>query len=87
MGRRGQAVLEDLLEAQELDDAEVDGGVEAQAALVGADGGVVLHAEAAVDLDLALESSTQGTRNMDDALGLDDALKQGGLLELRMRVE
>ncbi len=34
----GQGVLEDLLEAEELDDAEVDGRVEAQAALVGAEG-------------------------------------------------
>ena len=49
----GQRVLEDLLEAEELDDAEVHRGVEAQAALVRAERGVELHPEAAVDLDLA----------------------------------
>ena len=37
-GQRGKAVLEDLLEAQELDDAQVDGRMQAQAALVGSDG-------------------------------------------------
>jgi hypothetical protein len=62
-GERGEAVLEDLLEGQELEDAEVDGRMEAQAALVRADGAVHLDAEAAVDLDGAL-SSNQGTRNM-----------------------
>ena len=43
-----------LLKAQELQDALVDRGVEAQAALVGADGAVELDAVAAVHLDLAL---------------------------------
>ena len=36
-GQAGQGVLEDLLEAQELDDAGIHVGLEAQAALVGAD--------------------------------------------------
>jgi hypothetical protein len=62
-GQRGQRVLEDLLEGEELEDAEVDRGVEAQAALVGADGAVELDAEAAVDLHSPW-SSCQGTRNM-----------------------
>ena len=52
-GHAGQGVLEDLLEAEELDDAQVHRGVEPQAALVGAERGVELHAEAAVDLHLA----------------------------------
>src|SRR5690606_19597057 len=46
----GERVLEDLLEAQELDDPEVDRGVEAQAALVGAEGAVVFDPEAPVDV-------------------------------------
>src|SRR5690606_243010 len=50
----GQGVLEDLLEAEELDDPEVDRRVEADAALVGAERGVELDPEAAVDLDIAL---------------------------------
>ena len=42
-GQAGQAVFEDLLKAQELDDAGVDIGLEAQAALVGADSAVKLE--------------------------------------------
>lgn len=45
-GQAGEGVLEDLLEAEELDDAEVDARVEAQPALIGAENAVVLHAEA-----------------------------------------
>ena len=41
--QRGQGVLEDLLEGQELQHAEVDRRVEAQPALVGADGAVHLR--------------------------------------------
>ena len=52
-GQGGQAVLEGLLKAQKLQDALVDRGMEAQAALVGADGAVELDAVAAVHLDLA----------------------------------
>ena len=85
-GKGGQGILEDLLEAQELQHAERDGGVEAQASLVGADGGIIFHAEAAVDLNLAGIVDPRDAE-LDDALGFDDALKQGGLLELRMRVE
>jgi hypothetical protein len=48
-----ERVLEDLLEAEELDDAEVDGRMEAEAALVGAKRAVELDAEAPVDLHLA----------------------------------
>src|SRR5690606_13897991 len=50
----GERVLEDLLEAEELDDAEVDARVEAQAALVRPERRVELDAEAAVELDTAL---------------------------------
>src|SRR5690606_20065866 len=50
----GQGVFENLLEAQKLDDAGVHRRMEADAALVRAEGAVVLHAEAAVDVDVAL---------------------------------
>ncbi len=50
----GQGVLEDLLEAEELDDTEVDRGVEAQAALVGTKCAVEFNAETAVDVNLPL---------------------------------
>jgi len=71
----GQGVLEDLLEAEELDDARVDAGVEAQAALVGAQGRVELDAEAAVDVH---RPGVVDPRHAEDdlALRLDDALQE-----------
>ena len=85
-GQAGQAVLEDLLEAQELQGAEGDVGVEAEAALVGADGAVELDAVAAVDADLALVVHP-GHAEDDGALGLDDPLEDGVLLVLRLLLE
>ena len=49
-GQAGQAVLEDLLEAQELDDAGIYILLEPQAALVGADGAVELATVADVGM-------------------------------------
>ena len=60
--------------------------MKAQAALVGPDGRVVLDAVAAVDLDLALVVDPRDAEH-DDALGLDEALEQAGLLELGVGVE
>ena len=74
-GQRGEGVLEGLLEGEELQDAQIDGRVEAQAALVGADGGAVLHAPGAVDLDLTLVVHP-GHTELDGALGFDQALEQ-----------
>ena len=73
-GERGEGVLEDLLESQEFQDAEVDARVEAQAALIGADGAVHLDAEAAVDLVAALVI-LPGYAEGDDALGLDNPVE------------
>ena len=53
-GQASQAVLEGLLEGEELEHAFGDAGVKADAALVRADGVVVLHAPAALDADVAL---------------------------------
>ena len=53
-GQAGQAVLEALLKAEELQDRQVDGGVEPQTALVGADGPVELAAPATVGMPLAI---------------------------------
>ena len=78
-GQAGQAVLEALLKAQELQDRQVDRGVEPQTALVGTDGRVELHTVAAVDLDLASVIDPGHTEH-DDALRLDKALDQAGLL-------
>ena len=80
-GQAGQGVLEDLLEAEELDDAEVDRGVEAQAALVGPERGVELDAEAAVDLDLALVVLPRHPED-DLPFRLADALDDLALAEL-----
>ena len=49
-----QRVFEDLLEAEELQDADIDAGVEADAALVRADGIVVLDTPAALDANIAI---------------------------------
>ena len=57
--------------------------MEAQAALVGADGAVELDAVAAVHLDLALVIDPRHTEG-DDALRLDQTLDEGGLLVLGM---
>ena len=85
-GKGGQAVLEDLLQAQELEHAQGDRWVKAQAALVGSNGRVELDTVTAVDLNLALVVNPGNTEH-DDALGLDEALQQGGLLILRVGVE
>ena len=60
--------------------------MQAQAALVGADGAVELHAEASVHLDLAVIVDPRHAEH-DDALGLDDALEQRGLLILGMGLD
>ena len=73
-GKGGQAVLEDLLQAQELEHAQGDRRVKAQAALVGSNGRVELDAVAAVDLNLTLVVDPGNTEH-DDALGLDEALQ------------
>ena len=79
-----EAVLEGLLEGQELEDREVHRGVEADAALVGADGAVHLHAVAAVDLDLAFVIEPGHTEN-DDALGFRDAFQNFHFLQYGAR--
>ena len=69
-----EGILEDLLETEELENTEVDSGVEAETALVGTEGRVVLHTETTVDLDLALVV-------LPDDAELDDALGDGDDLE------
>src|SRR5690606_1437529 len=76
-----QGVLEDLLVPEELDDREVDAGVEAQAALVGAEHRGELDPEAAVDLHGALIIDPRHAED-DLPLGLDDALEDRPLAVL-----
>ena len=82
----GQGVLKDLLEAEELDDSDVDRRMEAQAALVGAERRVELNAEAAVDLDV---SGVVDPRHAEDDLpfGLDQALQKTVLGVLRLLLD
>ena len=53
-GQAGQGIFKDLLKAQEFDNAQIHRRMETQAALVGADGAVELHAVAAVDLNFTV---------------------------------
>ena len=72
--QRRQRVLEDLLEGEELQDAEVDRRVEAQPALVRPDGAVHLDPESAVDPVRPLVVLPRHPEH-EDALGLDDPLE------------
>ena len=72
-GQAGQSILENLLEAQELDDAGVHAGVKAQATLVGPQRRVELDAIALVDLHPALIVGPADAEH-DLALRLDHAL-------------
>ncbi|MNT16822.1 hypothetical protein D3C72_1519430 [compost metagenome] len=74
-GQGGQRVLEGLFKRQELEHRQVDRGVKAQAALVGADGHAVLDAVAAVDLHLAMVVHPAHAK-AHHALGLYQALQQ-----------
>ena len=80
-GQRGQAVLEGLLEAQELHGVQGDVAGKTQAALVGSDGAVELDAEAAVDMGLA-GIVHPGHTELDLTIGLAHSLQNGVLLVL-----
>ena len=75
-GQAGQRILEYLLEAEEFDDAEVDRWMQSQAALVGADGAVELHAVAGVDVSLTVVVYP-GHSEFDLSFGVDKPLEQG----------
>jgi hypothetical protein len=51
-GKCSKRVLESLLEREELEDGKIDRGMKAGAPLIGANGGTVLYAVAAVDFHL-----------------------------------
>ena len=80
-GQAGEGVFEDLFKAQELDGAFLNAGMEAQTALVGADGGIELNAEAAVYMDLARVVGP-GDPELYHALGLGEALDETQLFIL-----
>ena len=70
----GEGILEDLLKTQELEDGQVDSGVEAETALVWAEGRVELDAVALVDVAHALVVFPDNAE-LDDALGDGDDLE------------
>ncbi len=82
-GQAGQAVLEGLLEAQELDDALIHVLLAAQAALVGADSAVELAAPAAVGVPLTVIVAPHNAEG-EHTLRLDHATQQIDLLILGM---
>lgn len=73
-----QSILKDLLEAQELEYRQIDGGVKAKASLVGAQGRVELHAVSPVDLHLSLVI-LPGHSELNDSLG-DGSYFESGLV-------
>ena len=75
----GQRVLENLLKAEELDYAHVNRRMEAQTALIGADGAVELNAVAAVCVNLAVVISPRYAENR-CSLRLNYSLKQSPVL-------
>ena len=85
-GQSGEAVFEDLLKSEELEDAEVHGGVETHSAFVGADRAVELDTVSGVDLDVALVIDP---RNLEDdgALRNDHALENSVFLVLRLGIQ
>ena len=64
----GQGILKDLLEAQELEHTQVNGGVESQSSLVRTQCTVELDSVAAVDLYLVLVVFPDNAE-LDDAFG------------------
>ena len=82
----GQRVFEDLLEPEEFDDAEIDRRMQPQTALVRTDGGVELHAVAAVDMRLALVIHPRHTEQ-DRTLRLDQPLEQARLFVRRFGLD
>ena len=80
-GQAGQGILEDLLKSQELHGAQVHVLLEAQAALVGADGAVELAAVAGVGVPGAIVGHPHHPE-ADGALGLHHPVQQVGLFIL-----
>ena len=79
----GQAVFEGLLKCEELDDRQVDAGMQPQTALVRTDGRVKLHSPGAVDLGFAMVV-LPGNTELDGSLRLDHPLQQTGSFIFRV---
>lgn len=73
-----QSILKNLLEAQELENTQVDRRVQSETTLIRTKGGVELDTEAAVDLELALVVFPDYTE-VDDAFGDGGDFKGGAV--------
>ena len=80
-GEGGEAVLEGLLEAEELHNGKIYVRSEAETSLVGSDCAVELYTEAAVDLNLAV-TIDPGNTELNNALRLYETLKKACFLIL-----
>ena len=85
-GKAGEGVLEDLLKAQELDDAGVDRGMEAKTALVGAKGTVELEAITGIGVVVTFVVHPAHAEG-ELTLGLHHAIEQIQLFILGMGVD
>ena len=77
-GQRRERVLEDLLEGEELQHAQIHGRMESKAALVRSDGARHLHPVATVHLHLAAVVDPRDAEG-DHALGLHEPLQHPGV--------
>ena len=82
----GRPVREFLLEAQEFDNAEIYGRMEAQAAFVRSDCGVELYTESTVDMDLSVVVHPRNTEN-NLTLRFGEALENTGRFVLRVLLD
>ena len=80
-----QRILKDLFEGEEFENAKIDCGMKSQPTFVGADRAVHLHAEAAIDVQIACVI-LPGHAKHDHALRLDDSLEDFGFPVLRMSI-
>ena len=85
-GKAGKRVLEDLLEAEELQNADIDRRMKTESALVRSDGAVELDAEGTVHMHVSGVVGPGNTEG-DYTLRLDKALQKSGLaVDLFIRV-
>lgn len=81
-GEGGQRVLKDLLETEELDNADIYGRMETKTAFVRADRGVELYTETTVNLYVSVVIVPRNAED-DLSLRLNDSLEYTGLYEVR----
>ena len=84
--KRGQGVLEDLLEPKEFEDSQIDTRMEAETALVGTDRTIHLDPEATIYVDLTGVIDPGDTEH-DYPFGFNHPFQDLGLANLQVVVE